>query len=218
MEKGDLIALVAGLLFVLAIAVYTNPQYLSGLKTESGSTPVPTAVPETPVHSVPSQTPLPVTTVPPVLTTVTVRPDSPPVRIFYSNEPFKYPRFKLPENMVVFGASDIPPRSEEMVPFAYLEESRGGVTTVFSVPYPFWLLNTTVIANRSPQYGNLKMVLCYANNGTVIEGEEILNRGISYRKVQTSNADLYMIISTAYIDKYVIQLETPRSYYSAYRP
>jgi len=216
-EKGDLIALVAGLLFVLAIAVYSNPQYLSGLKI-TPDTPVPTPVSETPVTVMMTPTYPKVTQMTPVPTTATVRPDSPPVRIFYSNEPFKYPRFKLPENMETYGASDILPRSEEMVSFAYVEETRGGITSVFSVPYPFWILNTTVIANRSPQYGNLKMVLCYANNGTIIEGEEILNRGTSYRKVQTSNADLYFIISTAYIDKYTIQLETPRSYYTTYRP
>lgn len=120
--------------------------------------------------------------------------------------------------MVTFGASDIPLRVEENVPFAFVTGTRGGLTRVFSVPYPIWVLNTTVIAERTPQYGNLQMVLCYANNGTIIEGEEILNRGTSYRIVQTSNTDLYLIISTAYIDSYYISLETPRSYYNTYRP
>ena len=120
--------------------------------------------------------------------------------------------------MVTFGASDIPLRTEAMVPFAYVEDTRGGLTQKFSVPYPVWVINTTVVANRTPQYGNYKMALCYASNGTIIEGDEILNRGTSYRIVQTSNTDLYFIISTAYIDRYTISLETPRSYYDAYRP
>jgi len=62
------------------------------------------------------------------------------------------------------------------------------------------------------------MALCYADNGSIIEGEEIFNRGSSYRVVQTSNTDIYMIISTAYIDGYYISLETPRHYYDLYRP
>ena len=74
--------------------------------------------------------------------------------------------------METFGASDAPLRSEENVPFAFVTDTRGGLTQVFSVPYPIWVLNTTVIANRTPQYGNFRMVLCYAANGTIIEGEE----------------------------------------------
>jgi hypothetical protein len=120
--------------------------------------------------------------------------------------------------METFGASDIPLRNEELVPFAYVEDTRGGLTEFFSVPYPIWIINTTVVANRTPQYGNLRMALCYASNGTIIEGEEILNRGTSYRIVQTSNTELYMIITTGYIDRFTISLETPRSYYDAYRP
>jgi hypothetical protein len=68
------------------------------------------------------------------------------------------------------------------------------------------------------QYGKFRMALCYAKDGTIIEGEEIINRGNSYRVVQTSNTDMYMIISTAYIDSYHISLEAPRNYYDIYRP
>ena len=129
-----------------------------------------------------------------------------------------YPRFKLPDNMVTFGASDILANSKEMVPFAFIEDTRGGLTQIFSIPYPVWVLNTTVTANLTPQYGDFRMVLCYASNGSIINGEEILNRGSSYRIIQISNTDMYMIISTAYIDRYRITLETARNYYDAYRP
>lgn len=202
----------------MVIAVIINPGYLPG----SAVTPVTPAI--TPVST--PEVLMTQPTVPPAIqvtttvvpATIQVRPDDPPYRIFYSNKPFEYPRFKLPENMETFGAPDIPLRNEELVPFAYIEDTRGGLTQKFSVPYPLWIINTTVIANRTPQYGNFRMVLCYASNGTIIEGEEILNRGKDYRIVQTSNTDLYMIISTAYIDRYIISLETPRSYYDAYRP
>ena len=82
--------------------------------------------------------------------------------------------------MATFGASDILANSKEMVPFAFIEYNRsGGLTQIFSVPYPVWVLNTTVTANLTPQYGDFRMVLCYASNGSIINGEEILNRGSS---------------------------------------
>ena len=105
-----------------------------------------------------------------------------------------------------------------MVTFAYISEAKGGITQKFRVPYPVWSLNATVTANRTPQYGNFKMVICFANNGTVIDGMEILNRGSMTRHVEVSGADLYMIITTAYIDSYEIDLETPKDYYFQYTP
>jgi hypothetical protein len=216
-ERGDILTIIGGLALVLVIAVVMNPQYLQG-GTPVTPEPVPTR--EMTPQPAPVETPAPGGTPEPAAeeTPAPVRPDDPPYRIYYSSEPFTYPRFKLPENMVTFGASDILPRKEPMVPFAFVEDTRGGLTQKFSVPYPLWILNTTVIANRTPQYGNFRMALCYASNGTIIEGEEILNRGSSYRIVQTSNTELYMIITTAYIDRYQISLETPRSYYDQYRP
>jgi hypothetical protein len=216
-ESGDILTLVGGLALVIIIAVAMNPHYLSGI-SPAPVTPVPTITP--PVIPTVIQTPVPIETAisSPKPTPSPVRPDDPPYRIFYTNKPFTYPRFKLPDNMETFGASDIPLRNKELIPFAYIEDIRGGLTRNFSVPYPVWIINTTVIANRTPQYGNFRMALCYASNGSIIDGEEILNRGSSYRIIQTSNTDLYMIITTAYIDQYHISLETPRDYYNSYRP
>jgi hypothetical protein len=215
-ETGDLLTLAGGLVLVLVIALVINPQYLSGISAPAIPGPTPTLIP-LPIAT-PTQIPSGMVTPGIEPTPVPVRPDNQPYQIFYTDHPFTYPLFKLPENMVTFGASDIPLRSEENVPFAFVTGTRGGLTQVFSVPYPVWVLNTTVIAERTPQYGNLQMVLCHANDGTIIEGEEILNRGTSYRIVEISNTDLYLIIKTAYIDSYYISLETPRSYYDAYRP
>ena len=167
----------------------------------------------------PPQAPTPVTPVTPSLVK-TPAPEptiSPPYRIFYSSDPFSYPKFKMPDNMETFGAGDLLPRGREMVTFAYISEARGGLTQRFRVPYPVWVLNTTVTANRTPQYGNFQMVLCYADNGTVVDGEEILNRGSMIRVIETSGSDMYMIITTAYIDSFRIDLETPRDYYDKYR-
>ncbi|MDO9325538.1 MAG: hypothetical protein Q7T80_11350 [Methanoregula sp.] len=216
MEKGDIITLVVGLFIVLVIAVLANPQYLSSLKgIGEKATPAPTSTPF-PASTVVNTAPVTQAVIKP--TPIPVITDAPPYQIVYSDKPFTYPVFKLPENMETYGASDIVARNKEMVPFAYVDGTRGGITRTFSVPYPIWIINTTVTANTTPQYGRFRMALCYAKDGSIIEGEEILNRGNSYRVVQISNTDMYMIISTAYIDEYHISLEAPRNYYDLYRP
>lgn len=219
MEKGDLITLIGGVILVFVIALVLNPHYLSGfpgIGEKPAHTPVQTVV--STVHDTPA---LPVTAVTPLTAAVTLTPTveptiAPPYRLFYNSSPFSYPRFKMPDNLYIYGAGDIPFRGREMVTFAYISEARGGLTQKFSVPYPVWSLNATVTAERTPQYGNFKMVLCYANNGTVIDGMEILNRGSMTRVIQTYGVDVYMIITTAYIDSYQIDLETPKDYYVQY--
>ncbi len=230
MESGDILTVVGGLVLVLVIALVANPQHLTGLSVQV--VPTTTIIP----HGLGPNTSGVATTqgtlstelnpnqsgfvTPQTITTPTAVPTGAALyQIFYTNKPFTYPRFKLPENMVIFGASDILANRQDMVPFAFIEYNRsGGLTQIFSVPYPVWVLNTTVTANLTPQYGDFRMVLCYASNGSIINGEEILNRGSSYRIIQVSNTDVYMIISTAYIDRYRITLETARNYYDAYKP
>lgn len=214
MEKGDILTFAVGFLIVIIIAILANPQNLAaiqgiGEKPTPAPTPLPISTP--PVVQIPVQTFVKPTPAPVVM-------DAIPYQIVYSDKPFTYPVFKLPENMETYGASDIIARNQEMVPFAFVQGTRGGLTEKFSVPYPVWIINTTVTANRTPQYGRFRMALCDANDGSIIEGEEILNRGSSYRLVQVSNTEMYMIISTAYIDGYYISLEAPRNYYDLYRP
>jgi hypothetical protein len=213
-ETGDLLTLVGGVVIVLFIAVVANPHYLAGLSPSPVIT-APTMI------GIPYQTHVPtpiIPVTPSLIETPTPKPTiAPPYRIFYSSDPFSYPKFKMPDNMETFGAGDLLPRGREMVTFAYVSEARGGLTQKFRVPYPVWVLNTTVTANRTPQYGNFQMVLCYADNGAVVDGEEILNRGSMFRVVETSGTDMYMIITTAYIDSFRIDLETPRDYYDKYR-
>lgn len=215
-EKGDILTLAVGLFIVLVIAALANPQYLSSIKSLGGKTgpsPTPTLYPDSAVYHSPPPKPTSVKPTPLPVTTGAL-----PYQIVYSDKPYTYPVFKLPENMETYGASDIIARNQEMVPFAFVEGTRGGLTQVFSVPYPVWIINTTVTANTTPQYGRFRMALCSAADGSIIEGEEILNRGTAYRVVQVSNTDMYMIIGTAYIDSYHIRLEAPRNYYDMYRP
>ena len=214
MEKGDLLTLAAGVIIVLVVAVITNPHYLTGFSpapASSAKTSVETVIPAPPATIIPvtfspTATPAPGPTIAPVY------------RIFYSSDPFSYPKYKMPETMGTFGAGDLAPRGSDMIPFAFISEGRGGLTQKFTIPYPVWVINTTVFANKTPQYGNFRMVLCYANNGTIIDGEEILNRGSMIRVIETSGTEMYMIITTAYIDSFRIDFETPRDYYDKYRP
>ena len=215
-DSGDILALLAGMAIVFFVALMANPQSFPGLQN---SLEWPLKSPETVV-----QTYIPVTITPtfpeqiPVMTPVTPKPDILPYRIVYTDKPFSYPLYILPENMVTTGASETPQQTQEWVPFAFIENTRGGLTRVFSVPYPIWVINTTVVAENQPQYGNFRFALCYADTGGIIKGEEILNQGTSYRIVRTANTSMYMIISVKNIDLYHISLETPREYYDAYRP
>ena len=213
MEKGDILTLAVGLVIVLVIAVLANPQYLLTIRG-IGEKPTPTPTP-LPVPTIVYQTPTPTIVIPTPIPVVT---DAPLYQIKYTDSPFRYPVFKLPDNMGIYGAPDIVSDEVEWVPFAFVEGKQGGLTKNFSVPYPLWVINTTVIAKTSPQYARFRMALCYTSNGIIIEGDEILNLGTSYRVVQVSNTDMYMIISTAYIDNFYIRLETPRNYYDTYRP
>jgi len=215
-DSGDVLALFAGMAIVIFVAILANPQYLSGLQNSPerplnpGETVVPTSIPVTFPPEYPEWIP--------VITPVMPKSDALPYRIFYTDKPFTYPVYKLPENMETTGASETPRQTQEWVPFAVIENTRGGLTQVFSVPYPIWVINTTVVAKNQPQYANFRMALCYADTGGIIKGEEIVKPGTSYRIVRTANTSMYMIISVRNIDLYHIRLETPREYYDAYRP
>jgi len=214
-DSGDSIALAAGFLIVLFVAMLVHPEYLAVLQI-----PFSVEVPEagtSPQIRIPAE-PTPVSEV--QIPVIPALPGSrgPLYRITYTDRPYSYPLYLLPDNMETFGASELPARTLEWVPFAFVEDTRGGLTKVFSVPYPVWVINSTVIAKTRPQYSIFRMVLCSAESGEIVEGEEILNRGTSYRIVQTSNTGMYMVISTENIDSFYIRLETPRNYYDAYRP
>ena len=213
MEKGDILFFAAGIITVIVIAILVNPQSISGILPQ---VPVATPLPEHTLIPLPVQTIITPTSK--EITPVPRSTEAAPYRIYYSEKPLSNPRLKLPENMEIYGASDILKRNMELVPFAFIEEKRGGLTQKFTVPYPLWVLNISVVANTSPQYGNFRMVICNASDGTIIEGVEILNQGNAYRIIQISNTELYIIISANAVDFYRITFETPRTYYDTYRP
>jgi hypothetical protein len=215
-DKGDLFTLVGGFVVILLIAVIANPGALSKVPALSfpGNNPV-TQATEVPTPQVT------VVTVPPTQTpqvNLTPRPPAAPYRILYSTNPFSYPVVHLPANMESFGASDIPLRdTSPSVPFAYVEESRGGITQAFTVPYEVWALNISVTADRQPQYAMFNMVVCDAK-GNILQGAQIQFPGTMYKVVRASGPGMYMIISTTSVDSFRISLETPLRIYQKDRP
>ncbi|HNX17679.1 MAG TPA: hypothetical protein PKM50_05040 [Methanoregula sp.] len=210
MDKGDIYTLIGGFVVIVIVAIIANPGSLSGIPSLSFSQTTPAIqTMETPADQVTAVTVLP-TKIPEV--NLTPRPPGQPYRIFYTSNPFKYPVVHLPEHMETFGASDIPLREGENVPFAYIEEPRGGLTQPFSVPYDVWVLNISVKAERQPQYAMFRMVVCDAK-GSIIKGAEIQYPGSMYKVIRTPGKDLYMIISTSSVDSFRITLETPLKSY-----
>jgi len=194
---------------ILLIAVIVNPGLLAKALPGPASGP---AVQET---VVPSGTQTLVSTVPatpaPVVS-LTPTPLPPPYRITYTSNPFAYPTIHLPDHMEIYGVSSTPLRANTTVTFAYMEESKGGLTSVFSVPYEAWALNISVTATTQPQYAMFRMALCDAKTGNIITGSEIQNGGTMYKVVRTSGK-MYMIVSVDYVDSFRITLETPLQYY-----
>lgn len=215
-ETGDILTVAGGFVIVLVIALIANPQYLTGLQvSRPGSTPAPTQISSPPTTmpallALTTVSPTPVQTPAASLTSVT------PSRIYYTDKPFTYPVVRLPERLEMFGESDVQRSGQDIVTFAYIEETRGGLSRVFSIPYPVWTMDISVIDNTTPNLAGFRMALCYAANGTIIDGVELMHPGTAFKKIQTSDTPLYLIISTTNIEGYRIDLQTSRQYFEQY--
>ncbi len=196
-DRGDIISILAALIIVGVIAIIFNP--VAGEDPAGEETlPEPTPYrPPDPVVAEPSPSPSP--SIPE------------PCRIQYDPDYRKYPLYYLPTNMSTFGGSDILWKSNSTIPFAYVEESCGGVTETFSVPYSVWRMNCTVYAERKPQAALLDFVLVSADNGTIVEGGEIRYPGSIVKNVQ-SGGEYYLIVGCDNVDRYRIDLETLPAY------
>lgn len=213
MERGDVITIAAGIVIVAVIAVMVKA---GGILPSARHDDV--SVTQSPVNPEPpaiSRIPTPEVSSGALPTRAPAIPDPIPYRIFYSSRPLDYPVFRLPEHMETFGASEIPWKDPDTVAFAYIEETRGGLTQEFSVPYGLWGMNITAEAWTKPQYARLDMVLCSAKDGAVIDGMELLGPGSAFRSVQVSSTGVYIIVHTQNVDRYRITFITPRTYYAA---
>ncbi|MDG6256413.1 MAG: hypothetical protein QCH35_02325 [Methanomicrobiaceae archaeon] len=195
MDLHDALTLVGAILIVALFSVFYSP-----VSPDDVQAPRPTVTPTPETHNTPA-TPTPAPPAPSI---------HDPVRITYTRNYLSYPVHILPSNMNVFGASD-PDwqwRFKEMVAFAFLEESVGGLTETFSVPYPVWRVNSTLTATTTPQYALLQWVLVDATTGEILEGGELRHGGSMTKTVQVSCTAMYFIVHTRSADGITLSLET----------
>ncbi len=189
MDKGDVITILAALIIVSAIALAFRP-------------PAAEAGPET---LAPERTPAPADTTPPI-------PASPkypiPARITYTTRLQDYPIWHLPDNLTARGGSDPLWKETRIVPFAYVEEGRGGITGTFHVPYAVWRLNCSVSATIRPEAAHFRMALVEKESGTIAEGADMRYPGSIIKNVEVGNKDFYIIVGVEAVDSYRITLET----------
>jgi hypothetical protein len=209
-DLHDILTLIGAIVIVALMSSFFSPSALGDEQdppptmtpspADTISTPATTAIPATP-----DPTPDPVPEKPePVL------PD--PARIFYVRDYLPYPVHALPSNMNVFGASDPEWRNKEVFQFAFLEESTGGLTEIFSVPYPVWRVNSSLNATTIPQYALLQWVLVDAETGEILEGGELRHGGSMIKTIQISHTEMYFIVHTRYAERVLLSLETTTEY------
>ena len=205
-------------MIVLIFAIIVKPQAFSGLLHASvqnaawnetstvtaAQIPVASAVlqSDTVANQTRPQEPTPITTPPP------------PTRVYYSPVAVEVPRIHLPDNMDSFGSSDFVRWDEqELIPYAYLQESNGGITQEFNVPYDESIINITSVADRNAGYADLRMVVCDAKNGTILTGIEIFHGGSARKILYKPKNNIYIIVSSQYVDQFQITFEAPQKYY-----
>ena len=197
MDKGDALSIFAALILVSAVAVAIHMP-----AAEAGS-----ATPDIPA---PESAPTPSITASPT-------PEAPGLpeltRISYTTGIWDYPCCHLPANLASYGGSDPPsPGATEIVPFAYVEEAKGGITRTFYVPYDVWRLNCSVTATVRPEAARFRMALVDRERGTIIEGAGLQYPGSIIKNVERGGKDFYLIISVDEVDACRITLETLPGY------
>jgi len=192
-DKGDVISIIAALLIVSLVAVvFHSPVAEAGPEVPApGQQVTPTAPPVTP----------PPTPEPPRL------PE--PFRISYATAFWDRPICHLPANLTYYGASDpLWKNSADIVPFAYIEEGRGGITEIFHVPYALWRLNCSVSATIRPEAAHFRMALVDLERGAIVKGAEMRYPGSVIKNIQIGGKDFYLIVSVEDVSSYRITLET----------
>jgi len=187
-------SILAALLIVSAVGLALHP-------------PTAKSGPEPPVGASLEITPVPSITTPPV-------PVSPgPVRISYTTGFWSYPIVRLPDNLTLHGGSD-PSWKEagDIIPFAYLEEARGGITETFHVPHAVWRLNCSVSSTVRPEAAHFRMALVELESGTIVEGADLHYPGSIIKNVERGGKDFYLIVGVDDVDSYRITLETLPQY------
>lgn len=199
MTSSDLLSVVAGVAIVIIIACVAHPGWFPQAAAPEESTPALTTTTPTPALQVP-QTPAPT---PAVLEQ----------KLAYVRYPAKeYQISTIPENISYKGGSDPPWSESNISAFAYLEESHGGVTETFTVPYQVWRINCTLENGRKPESAGLTVLLVDAKENRIIDGAEIRGPGTIIKNIEISNRPFYLIVKTQNSDPFRITLETKTKY------
>lgn len=99
------------------------------------------------------------------------------------------------------------------VPIGVLEQKRGGVSSIFTIPdTPFWRIQIDIQADIRPGQALFQYVLCDAETGTLYDGGEIMGPGTRRSVVVASGKDMYFIINARNIDNYRIEIQVPAEY------
>jgi hypothetical protein len=194
-DKGDAFSILAALIIITAIAlVFRPPVAEAGPEIPESPDPTPTA----------TATPAPTPVVP-----------FEPSRLFYVTNVWDYPCCYLPGNLTHYGGSDPPWKgTQDVIPFAYIEEGRGGISEVFHVPYAVWRLNCSVSATLRPEAAHFRMALVELETGAIVEGADMHYPGSIIKNVERGGKDFYLIVSVDDVDLYRITLETLPQYVS----
>ncbi len=195
-DKGDVFSILAALVIVSVLVLLVRPPI-----AEAGPEALEIPDPTHPVTISPAQTP--------------AAPFE-PTRLSYATGVWDYPLCHLPGNLTLYGGSDPSWRgTQEIIPFAYIEEGRGGITEVFHVPYAVWRLNCSVSSTIRPQAAHFRMALVEFESGTVVEGADLHYPGSIIKNVERGGKDFYLIVSVDDVNSYRITLETLPEYFSA---
>ncbi|MDV2482558.1 hypothetical protein F8E02_11210 [Methanoculleus sp. Wushi-C6] len=199
MDKGDVLSILAAVIIVSAVAIaFRLPVADAGQAVPEPVTPGGIPTPAV------TATPAPASPVLPALT-----------KISYTTRIWDYPRCHLPANLVSYGGSDPSWQgAHNVIPFAYVEEAKGGITETFHVPYDVWRLNCSVTATVRPEAARFRMALVERESGTIVEGASLQYPGSVIKNVERGGKDFYLIVSVDQVDAYRITLETLPQYLS----
>lgn len=205
-DRRDILTIGAGVVIILIISLFLHPPQLGVGQVKE--TPVPTVnlTPGTVIQTTVPTIPLPI-----VIPAPTGQ-QSDLQHLTFTRTPWLFPRYQMPDNLNIYGASDPAWRFNDTIAFAYLSDKRGGLTNNFTVPYPIWKINCTVTAQTHPERAQFQMALVDADTGAIITGMQFFFPGTTTRILQTSHHQFYMIIACQDVDQYTLTLETSPSY------
>jgi hypothetical protein len=205
MEKRSVGAIAAGIIVVVVIAMILRPP--AAVMAIVAPTPTPTPTPPPTLPTIP--TPVPTTVQTPIRIAAPGEVKVETREIGFTARPWEYPLYQLPDDLVVFGASDVSWRFNDSVVFSYINGTRGGVTNRFTVHYPTWRIVCRTSSDAWPEFARLRLAVIDNSTGGVINGIDLQYPGTASRVIRTYDREFYLIVAADHLDRYTITLEAP---------